>query len=170
MEDQKARVDRELKELLEEIRVLVPGVQLLGALLLTVAFTDRFSKFTSEERNVYFVGFAAAIAATVFLVAPSAHHRLLWRQPNKEFVLKSAHVMALLSSPCMAVSMACVSYLVSSVVYGHMVASVAVAVATTAIALLWWGLPVVGRVTAHSSLERGSATGRGRLRAPGGDG
>jgi hypothetical protein len=99
MEDQKARVDRELKELLEEIRVLVPGVQLLGALLLTVAFTDRFSKFTSIERIVYFVGFSAAIAATVFLVAPSAHDRLLWRPPNKEFVLKSANVMALLATP-----------------------------------------------------------------------
>lgn len=168
MEDQKARVDRELKELLEEIRVLVPGVQLLGALLLTVAFTDRFSKFTSSERVVYFVGFSAAIAATVFLVAPSAHHRLLWRQPNKEFVLKSAHVMALLSSPCMAVSMASVSYLVSSVVYGRMAANVAVAVATAAIALLWWGLPALGR--AHNSLDPESATPSSRLRARGGDG
>jgi hypothetical protein len=170
MEDQKARVDRELKELLEEIRVLVPGVQLLGALLLTVAFTERFSKFTSGERIVYFVGFSAAIAATVFLVAPSAHHRLLWRQPNKEFVLKSAHVMALLATPCMAISMGCVSYLVGSVVYGQVAANVAVGIAVAAMVLLWWGLPVVGRVTTHDSFDREASNPAAGLRASGGDG
>ena len=84
MENHADQLNREMRELLEEIRIILPGVQILGALLLTVPFTNRFTSFDSTERVIYFIGFLATAVATVLLVAPSAQHRILWRRPIKD--------------------------------------------------------------------------------------
>ena len=85
-EDQKQRRDRdrELIELLNELRVALPGVQVLFAFLLIVPFSQRFSSVTPLQRYAYFATLLCAAVSAVLLIAPSSHHRLLWRQHAKE--------------------------------------------------------------------------------------
>src|SRR5688572_10321765 len=76
METEKERVDRELIELLNELRVALPGVTVLFGFLLTLPFTGAFDSLSSADRNVYFAAVVMTVLSTAFLVAPSAHHRI----------------------------------------------------------------------------------------------
>jgi hypothetical protein len=71
---------REMNELLQELRVILPGVQVLFAFLLTVAFTRRFTELSSYQIDVYFTALMSTAFATIFFIAPTSQHRLLWRQ------------------------------------------------------------------------------------------
>lgn len=79
-EDEKQRINRELIELLNELRVLLPAVQMLFAFMLILPFTGAFGRTSEIQRLVYFSAFLCATAATGLLIAPSAYHRLLFRQ------------------------------------------------------------------------------------------
>src|SRR3712207_6654331 len=79
-ETRKERIDRELMELLNELRVALPGVQFLFAFLLVVPFQQRGAELTDFQRDVYFVTLVAAAVATGLLIAPAAQHRVLFRQ------------------------------------------------------------------------------------------
>ena len=78
-EDRNERTARELIELLNELRVILPGVQVLFAFLLTVPFTQRFPQLDDLETGVFFMTLLCTAVATALLIAPSAHHRMLWR-------------------------------------------------------------------------------------------
>jgi len=86
-EDPAERVDRELIELLNELRVALPGVQVLFAFLLAVPFANGFPKLSGTGRDVFFAAFIATALSTVLLIAPSSYHRLRWRQHDKERLL-----------------------------------------------------------------------------------
>jgi uncharacterized protein DUF6328 len=90
-EDQKERRDRELIELLNELRVALPGVQVLFAFLLIVPFSQRFSTVTQLQRYVFLATLLCAAVSAVLLIAPSSHHRLLWREHAKEETLATAN-------------------------------------------------------------------------------
>ena len=79
-EDEGQRRARELVELLQELRVVLPGVQVLFAFLLTVPFAGRFGQLDGLQRSVFFATLMCTAAATALLIAPSAHHRVLWRR------------------------------------------------------------------------------------------
>ncbi len=138
-EDRKEQVDRELKELLEELRIIVPGVQLLGGFLLAVAFQSRFGQLSKTDLAVYFVAFLASSVATVLFLAPAAQHRILWRRPKKETFLRTASVLTFLGSIALAVSLAAVVYVITNVVYGS-VAALATALGFAVLALAAWYL------------------------------
>ena len=87
-EEESDRLDRELIEVLNELRVVLPGVQVLFAFLLTVPFSNQFSQITNQQRQVYFATFLCTTAATA-LIAPSAYHRLRWREYDKEQLLRN---------------------------------------------------------------------------------
>jgi len=89
------RLDRELMELLQELRVVLPGVQVLLAFLLTAPFQQRFASLPGSLRNAFFASIVCATLATVLLIAPSAHHRLRWRAGEKERLLRIGNQMAL---------------------------------------------------------------------------
>ena len=82
------RVDRELSELLHELRILLPGVQLVFAFLLTAPFSSAFDELTTSEHVAYIIAFAASAVASVLLIAPVAHHRARFRQGDKEALLR----------------------------------------------------------------------------------
>src|SRR5688572_7903121 len=90
-ESRKERVDRELIELLNELRVALPGVQFLFAFLLIVPFQQTREQLTDFQRDVYFVSLLAAAVATVLLIAPAAQHRILFRQKDKEKLLRRSN-------------------------------------------------------------------------------
>jgi hypothetical protein len=89
------RANRELIELLNELRVALPGVQVLFAFLLVVPFSDRFDRLDASDRRVYFAAVLATVASTICLMAPTAHHRLRFRSGIKEQLLRVGNVFAI---------------------------------------------------------------------------
>src|SRR5919205_3652577 len=86
-EDEQERMNRQMMELLNELRVAMPGVQILFGFLLTVPFQQRFQRVTEFQETVYFVTLIAAAVATAFLIAPSAYHRLLLEHHDKPNII-----------------------------------------------------------------------------------
>jgi hypothetical protein len=152
-EDEKERRDRELIELLNELRVVLPGVQVLFAFLLTVPFSNGYSKMTDLQRDVYFLAFLATTVATLLLIAPSTYHRIMFRRGDKEQMLFTSNRLAIAGTAFLAVAMAAVVFEISDVLFGVGAASVLAGVATLAIASLWYILPLSRRI-AETRRER----------------
>jgi len=138
-------LDRELIELLNELRVALPGVQVLFAFLLTLPFTNRFSKITDFERDVYFAAFLATAAATAFLIAPSSYHRLRWRTRDKDYMLRISNRLVICGSVLLAFAIVCTIFLISEVLFGIPTALATSIVAGSVFAWLWYGLALVRR-------------------------
>jgi hypothetical protein len=139
------RANRELIELLNELRVALPGVQVLFAFLLTVPFTQRFEELDSGDRAVYYLAVVATAASTLFLIAPTAHHRLRFRSGVKEQMLQVANVFALVGVVLMAVAITLVSYLITDMLYDSTAAAIAAGCLAGAFALVWFGVPLLFR-------------------------
>lgn len=144
-EEPAARRDRELMELLNELRVALPGVQMLFGFLLAVPFTTTFSRLGTFDRAAYYVAFSGAAASSLCLIAPSAFHRLNWRQHDKEALLRTANRTAIAGLACLGVAITAAVFLVSDRVYGREAALAAGLVCGTAVAALWWAIPVTQR-------------------------
>lgn len=145
-ESPKERVDRELQELLNEVRVAIPGAEVLFAFLLGVAFTERFGDTTTLQRVIYFGALLATAASTALLIAPTAHHRLRFREGDKEALLYRATRMALTALVLLAVSISAVVFVVGDVLYGSPLAAAAAAVIAAWFAWFWFGLPLLRRI------------------------
>lgn len=155
-EDDKARRDRELRELLEELRLILPGVEVLFAFLLSLPFTQRFAAVTGLQRDAYFVAFLCSAGATALLIAPSAHHRLLWhrRPAAKEAGLATAARLALAGLALLALAVTCVVFLVTDVLFGG-AASAGIATALGGVVVwLWFGWPLSRRLRDRATDRR----------------
>lgn len=141
----KERRDRELIELLNELRVALPGVQVLFAFLLTVPFSQRFSIVTESQKLVYFVAVLCAAAATALLIAPTAYHRVQFREGDKEQLLKVSNRLALAGLFFLAVSIGCVVFFITDVLFSGVIVVVASVGNALLFALLWFVLPVYRR-------------------------
>jgi Flp pilus assembly protein TadB len=144
-EGDKERVDRELLELLNELRVALPGVQVLFAFLLVLPFQQGWQEIEDIERHVYFGALIASAIASALLIAPSVYHRLNFRRRNKERMLQDSNQMAVLGSAFVAVGIACAIFLVADVVYGPTVAMIATVGALVLYGSLWWLFPLLRR-------------------------
>ena len=145
-EDEKRRLDRELIELLNELRVAVTGVQVLFAFLLTVPFTQRFGQATEFQRDVYYVTLLCVAAATAFLVAPSPQHRLLFRQRAKQGLVFTANALTIVGLGFLALGVVGVVLLITDLLYDtNTVVVVTIATAAT-YAVLWYLWPLVRRI------------------------
>jgi hypothetical protein len=144
-EDKKERVDRELIELLNELRVALPGVQVLFAFLLTVPFAQRFGAVSGLQRAVYFVALLATAVASVLFITPTAYHRLRWREPDKEGMLFTANRLTIAGTVFLAVAIAAVVFLVADVIYGGWQAAAAAAGVAGLLAWFWYALPLSRR-------------------------
>jgi hypothetical protein len=139
------RRDRELIELLNELRVALPGVQVLFAFLLAVPFTQRFTEVTALQKSVYFASVILTAVATALLIAPTAYHRLRWRQQDKEQMLVTSNRLTIAGTVALALAMTCVVFLITDVLYAGSVAAIVAAVVASVFAWLWYGLPLVRR-------------------------
>ena len=144
-EDDKERRDRELIELLNELRVAIPGVQVLFAFLLTVPFAQRFVQVTPGQKQVYFAIVLCTAAATAFLMAPTAYHRIRFRERDKEQMLRTSNVLAIIGMLFLGVAMSLVVLLITDVLFGGIWTWIATAVVVLLIAGLWYGLPLSRR-------------------------
>src|SRR5919199_1598292 len=144
-ESERERENRELIELLNELRVVLPGVQVLFAFLLTLPFSSGFKTTTSLQRAVFFPAFLATAAASGLLIAPSAYHRLRFRSHDKLRLLMTSNRLAITGMGLLAVALSLATFVVTDVLFHSAVAS-AVAAATMAwLAWFWYGLPLSRR-------------------------
>jgi hypothetical protein len=145
-ESEEERLDRELIELLNELRVALPGVQVLFAFLLTLPFTQRFHQSVhGVTEAMYLVALVSTAAASAFLIAPSAHHRLRWRARDKEHLLQTANRQAIVGTTLLALGIASSLYVVVSFLYGNDVGVPIAAAIAGLISWLWYGLPLLRR-------------------------
>jgi predicted membrane channel-forming protein YqfA (hemolysin III family) len=148
-ESKDERLDRELIELLNELRVALPGVQVLFAFLLAVPFTQRFERLTGAQEDVFFAAFLCTAVATALLIAPSAYHRLRWREHDKEHMLQMSNRLAIAGTVFLAAAIIAVVYLVTNLIFGLAATLVATTLAAILFSWLWYGLPLVRRVRAR---------------------
>ncbi len=144
-ETQAQRDDRNLGELLQELRVAGLGVQVLFGFLLSLPFTNRFTRLSSGQRDLYLVSLVLAAVATALLVGPVAYHRLVFRRGQKERLVRAASVMAIggLAAVGLAVSVAVL--LVTSYVTSSLPAALITAFVAGGFGLLWFVLPLARR-------------------------
>jgi hypothetical protein len=147
-EETQERLDRELIELLNELRVALPGVQVLFAFLLTVPFTQRFAQVNGVQEDAYFASFLCAAVATVLLIAPSAYHRLQWRQKDKEHMLVVANRLAIAGTVFLALAVTGSVFFVTDFLFGALATAIVTGVTVGLFSWFWYGLPLVRRLRA----------------------
>lgn len=135
------RWDRQLGELLQELRVALPGVQVLFAFLLTVPFSARFDDASSTQRVVYFLTLLCTGVATVVLMAPVAVHRLRFRQGRKRGIVEVAHRLTLAGLAALGLAVTGAVLLVTDVLFGIVTAGITAGGTLVLIVVLWWVVP-----------------------------
>jgi Family of unknown function (DUF6328) len=141
-ETEEERLDRNLQEFLGELRVALPGVQVLFAFLLVVPFNQRFGEITDFQKTVYFVTLLLTAAASVCLIAPTAQHRVEFRAQHKEQILFMANRLAILGLGFLAIAMTGAILLITDVLYGTTTTLIVTVAVGLAFALLWYLIPV----------------------------
>ena len=136
-------LNRELIELLNELRVALPGIQVLFAFLLILPFSHGFTKVTGGERAAYFLAFVCASLACALLIAPSAYHRIQFRHHDKKHMIRLANRQAIIGMGFLAIAMSSVAFLITDVLFGSPWAAIATAIAAAVYAWLWFGLPLL---------------------------
>jgi uncharacterized membrane protein len=144
-EGEKERLDRELIELLNELRVALPGVQVLFAFLLILPFQQRFSETSGVDQGVYTVALLLSALAAALLITPSMYHRLNFRRGNKESIIFDSNKLMVGGMVCTAAGIACCVYLVVDVVYGGDPAVAATIATLFVYGALWILLPLARR-------------------------
>lgn len=144
-ESRKERVDRELIELLNELRLAVPGVQVLFAFLLIVPFQQGFQNVSDTQRTLYFIALLSTTASGLLIITPSAYHRLIFRRQRKERLLFDSNKMLILAGAFLAVAITCSIALVADVLYGGTVALICGALVLITAIGLWFVLPLMRR-------------------------
>ena len=139
-ESESERLNRELDQLLGELRVAMPGVQVLFAFLLTVPFQQRFAQATPFQKDVYFVTLLASAAASALFVAPTAYHRIMARERDKPKLVSISTKLALAGLACLALAMNGAVLLVTDVIFGRTTAIVTVLATATLFVGLWFVL------------------------------
>ena len=156
------RCDRNLGELLQEVRVAQTGVQILFAFLLGLAFTSRFGQATELQRVDYFVTLISSGFAAMLLIAPTSQHRLLFRRGDKEHLVAVANRLVIAGLASVAISLIGAVLLVSDLLFGTAVAVGTSAVAAGCCVITWYGMPLARRrsLTRASGADAPAAIGR----------
>jgi hypothetical protein len=141
-EQKEGDLDRELIELLNELRVALPGVQVLFAFLLAVPFATRWEKVDESQKYAFMVALLSTALGTVLLIAPTTYHRLRWREHDKEQLLVTANRLAIAGTGCLAIGMTAAVYLVTDTVFSAAVAAIVTAAVAVVFAWFWYGLPL----------------------------
>lgn len=137
-ENPKARLEREHNELLQELRSLIPGAEVLFGFLLAVTFTQQFGDLDNAQRYVYYVTLVSTAVALVLYLAPASYHRLRFREGDKDYMLRKANREAIAGTVASSFALTGVLYLITSFVFGGTEA-VLVSIAFFAfIAWRWW--------------------------------
>jgi hypothetical protein len=146
-ETEAERHDRQLNEVLQELRVVIPGTQVLFAFLLTVPFTARFGETTDLQRDVYFATLLCTAVATALLMAPSAVHRLRFQKADKGFIVAVANVLTIAGLAVLMLAVTGAIFVVSDVMFDTTVAVSAAGGVFALMAALWYVFPLTRHLT-----------------------
>ena len=141
-ESESERIDRNLQEMLGELRVALPGVQVLFAFLLVVPFNQRFGQVTDFQKTLYLITLLFTTASSICLIAPTAHHRLEFRQQDKERIVTTGNRIVIAGLGLLAIAMTGAVLLVTDVLYGSTTTIAAAAGVALAFAVLWYVIPL----------------------------
>lgn len=150
-ESKSDKLDRELGELLQELRVALPGVQVLFAFLLTVPFSQGFTTMTDVQRNLYFAILLSTAVTSAMFIAPTSYHRLRWRDYDKERLLLTANRLTIAGSVFLALSIGGAVYLIGDFMFGAGVAWITAALIAALLTWFWFGLPLSRKFRSESS-------------------
>ena len=139
------RLDRNLDELLQELRIALPGVQVLFAFLLAVPFQQRFSQVTDFQQSVYFATLLFTALTTVLLIAPTAFHRLTFHRQKKQRMLRLTNRLTIAGLACLALAITGAIVLITDFLYGSTATWFAGSISLLVFALLWFAIPILAR-------------------------
>jgi Family of unknown function (DUF6328) len=147
------RLDRNLGELLQELRVALPGVQVLFAFLLTIPFNQRFVELTGAQKDVYLGTLLATTISAVLLIAPTAYHRLTFRKQQKERLVLLANWLSIAGLGFLALAMTGVVLLITDFIFKTPVTIICTSFAGLMFATFWYALPLWRRVELEEKEE-----------------
>jgi amino acid transporter len=145
-EQPEERQNRELIELLNELRVALPGVQVLFAFLLTVPFSNRFLALTGTQRAIYFATFVGTTISTGLFMAPTAYHRIRFRQGDKERMLRTSNRFAIVGIAILALSVTSAVVLTTDLMFGLGTATVVGLGVLLFLVWVWFAIPLARRI------------------------
>jgi predicted membrane channel-forming protein YqfA (hemolysin III family) len=144
-DDEHERRNRQLDQLLQETRVIMPGVQVLFAFLLAVTFQQQFQKTTGFQKDVFLVTILGATAATVCFIAPAAWHRILFQQKDKRHIIRVSNRFVISGLVLLSLSMTSALVLVCDVAFSGTTAAVVPALAFSVFGWFWFVAPLMRR-------------------------
>ena len=145
------RRDRQMIELLNELRVALPGVQILFAFLLTVPFSQRFATLTAFQRDVYYVTLIATALSTACLIAPSAAHRLRFHQSERAWIVESANELTIAGLCFLALALGGSVLLITDIMFDGTRVWVYAGAVLAVIVGLWFVRPLARHARGKSS-------------------
>ena len=158
-ESQADRLTRNYNELLQELRVVQTGVQILTGFLLTLPFTSRFPDLDQVQRASYLVVLCGSVSATAFIIAPVAFHRMLFRRGQRPWLVTAANRSARIGLALLALTTAGMMWLVFDVVTTRWAGIVAGSVAVLFFTALWLVFPVMMRADKEAATSRPPGSG-----------
>jgi len=144
-ETTKERDEREYGEFLQEIRVALPGVEVLFAFLLTVPFTERFDHLRGDLKTAYFAALLCVAVACALLLAPTAYHRIRFNAGDKAWITRIGTRFLLVALLAIAAGVSMTLFVVTSLIFSRAVAIAVGAVSGVALLALWYGVPLARR-------------------------
>jgi hypothetical protein len=143
--DEEEKRDRQMLELLNELRIALPGVQFLFAFLLTVPFAQGFQRVTDTQRTLFYAALLATAASTICLIAPSATHRLRFHQSDRAYVIETANKYTIAGLIFLAIAIVLAIAMVTDFIYDHWIVYAAPAGVAAALAACWFLRPGLRR-------------------------
>jgi uncharacterized membrane protein len=153
-ETETKRLDRNLSELLQELRVALPGVQVLFAFLLTIPFNQRFALLTTAQERIYLGTLLSTLIAAVLLIAPTAYHRITFRKQQKAHLVLLANRLAIIGLGFLALAMTGVVLLITDFLFSTVVTVVCTGFAALMFATFWYALPLWRRANLEDDRSR----------------
>jgi hypothetical protein len=143
--------DRQMVELLNELRIALPGVQILFGFLLVVPFSQRFARVTGFQKDLYYGTLLCTAASTICLIAPSATHRLRFHQRERSYIVESANRLLIVGLVFLALAIVGALVLITDFLYGGSPVWIFPAALTVMLLSLWFGRPLLRRARGQSS-------------------
>jgi Family of unknown function (DUF6328) len=149
-EELKERLEREHSELIEELRALIPGAEVLFGFLLAIRFTSQFAELSRGEEYLYFGTLVSVGIALVLFLAPSSHHRLVFRQGDKDYLVRKGNREAIVGTVAMGTALTGAVALLTKLVYGTTVAAPVAGLFMLLIVWRWWALALNRRLAGET--------------------
>jgi hypothetical protein len=138
----KRRLEREHRELLEELRALIPGAEVLFGLLIAIRFTSEFAGLVERQVWVYYVALLSTAVSLVLFIAPAAHHRIGFREGDKDYLVRKSNREAIVGSVSLGLALAAALHVVTDLVFGVTVATIVAGLLFSLIGWRWWALAI----------------------------